>query len=153
MKRWQRIALCIGLVAVVGGATAAFAHGARRGAWKQMISNRVEAALDEIDATPDQRAKIGEAKDLVLQALDKKAQARRQAHPDFAALFAADKLDTDALYNFADRRAQDAKDLAQVIVPALKTAHDTLTPEQRKKVAQIVQQHHRGDGQGGFGGQ
>jgi Spy/CpxP family protein refolding chaperone len=154
MKTWKRIALVLAIALGVGGATAAVAANAhRRGAWKQMIDNRVESALNQINATPDQRATVEQAKTQILQALQQSRQQLRQERPNFAQLFTADQLDTKALYDFANQRAQQVNALAQVIVPQLQKVHDALTPAQRQQLAQMWAQHHQNAPQGGFGGQ
>jgi Spy/CpxP family protein refolding chaperone len=154
MKTWKPIALVLAIALGVGGAAAAVAAGAhRRGAWQQMINNRVEKALDQIKATPDQRTTILQVKDQVLQALQQNRQQMRQNRPNLGQLFTADQLDTNALYAFANQRAQSVNQMAQVIVPALQKVHDTLTPAQRQQLAELWAQHHQGALQGGFGGQ
>ena len=78
MKTWKRIALALGIVAVLGGATAAIAANAhRRGNFQQRITGRVNHMLDKINATPEQRQKIN---DIVNQAMtDLKAQRQANA--------------------------------------------------------------------------
>jgi Spy/CpxP family protein refolding chaperone len=140
----------------VGGATATAvaANAHRRGAWQQMINNRIESALDQINATPQQRATVEAAKTQIVQALQQSRQQIRQERPNFAQLFTADQLDTNALYAFANQRAQQVNQLAQVIVPQLQKVHDALTPAQRQQLAQMWAQHHQQHApQGGFGGQ
>ena len=59
MKTWQKVSLALAAVAIVG-ATAAFAAGTQgRGMFmKQMVTKRVAAAEDYIQATPEQRQVI-----------------------------------------------------------------------------------------------
>jgi Spy/CpxP family protein refolding chaperone len=152
MKRWKKIAFLVGVLGVAGAAVAAGARHGRAGFMKDRIAARVSAALDEIQATPQQRQIVEQAENEIVNAIQAKAQARHGAHQALLTAFTADKFDAQALQTFADARAQDAKDIASVVIPSLQKVHDALTPEQRAKLVQLVQEHHHGP-QGGFGGQ
>jgi Spy/CpxP family protein refolding chaperone len=143
--------LLAGLV-LAGGAAFAAAQGFqhhRMKVMRHMVSARIEHMEDAINATPQQRAVIEQAKDEVFEAI--KTKANHQTRGQMIALLTADKLDTNALYAIANQRSQDIQDLAKVIVPELQKVHDTLTPSQRQTLAQKAQEHM--NGRGGFGGQ
>jgi len=152
MKSWKQIGLLLGVLAVAGAAIAAGMHHGRAGFMKDRIDARVHAALDEIQATPQQRQVVEQAENDILTAIQAKAQAHRGAHKALLTAFATDQFDAQALQAFADARAQDVKDVASVVIPSLQKVHDALTPEQRAKIVELVQQHHHGP-QGGFGGE
>jgi Spy/CpxP family protein refolding chaperone len=151
-------------VGVVGGlvlaAGAAFAaaqgmHMHPANMMRHMVSAHIERMEDAIDASPQQRAVIEQAKDEVFDAI--KAKANPQQRQQLVAILTADKLDTDALYAMANQRAQNIQDLAKVIVPELQKVHDVLSPQQRQMLAQKAQQHMQKMQQheqhkGGFGG-
>jgi Spy/CpxP family protein refolding chaperone len=150
MQRWQRVAVVLALVGLAGGAALAMG-GAHRGRFSEaMINNRVNHMLDVIDATPQQRQVINQVKDDLVAQFKAKAAQRAQNRTHWIDVLSADQLDTAALYAEADRRAQDVRDMAQVIVPAIQKVHDILTPAQRQKLAAMAKQH--SDTQGGFGG-
>ena len=148
---WKKIGLLVGVLGIAGAAVAAGAHHGRAGFMKDRIDARVQAALDEIQATPQQRQVALEAENDIVNAIQAKVKAHRGAHQALLTAFASDKFDA-ALQTFADARAQDVTDVASVVIPSLQKIHDALTPEQRAKVVQLVQQHHHGP-QGGFGGE
>ncbi len=152
-KMWIGIG-ALAAVLAAGTAYAAMGHGFGHGRMmKHMISARIEDAEDLIEATPQQRVVIEQAKEDVFKALEARMQARQQNHGQLIQLLTADKLDTDALYALANQRAQDIQDLAKVIVPEIQKVHDVLTPAQRQKLAEKAKQmHNRGPGPGGFGG-
>jgi Spy/CpxP family protein refolding chaperone len=149
------------LVVLAGIGTAAWAqmqmgpgfhgHGGFR-MMKHMISARIEDAEDLVQATPAQRQQIEQSKEAILSALEAKMKARQANHPNIAALLTADKLDTDALYAIANQHAQDIQEMAKVIVPEIQKIHDALTPAQRQKLADHIQQMHKNGPRGGFGG-
>jgi Spy/CpxP family protein refolding chaperone len=127
---------------------------------KHMVTARIEDMEDAIQATPQQRAVIEQAKSDVFAAIEARQQAKAgQERGKLVALLTADKLDTNALYAMANSRAQEVQDLAKVIVPELQRVHDVLSPQQRQLLAAKVQQMHENRGQhrfrhrGGFGGQ
>jgi Spy/CpxP family protein refolding chaperone len=151
MKNWKKIGLLVGFLGIAGAAVAGAHHG-RAGFMKDHIAARVSAALDEIQATPQQRQVVEQAENDIVNAVQAKAQAHRGAHQALLTAITADKFDAQALQTFADARAQDVKDVASVIIPSLQKIHDALTPEQRAKLVELVQQHHHGP-QGGFGGE
>jgi len=145
-----------GALLVLAGAGAAWAQmGPHRGGMrmmKHMISSRIEDAEDLVQATPQQRQQIEQSKEVILGALEAKAKTRGASRPNIAAILTADKLDTDALYALANQHAQDIQDMAKVIVPEIQKIHDTLTPAQRQKLADHIQQMHQNHHGGGFGG-
>ena len=149
MKTWKGIALALG---ILGGATAALAaaNGHRRGNFQAMITNRVNHMLDAIDATPEQRQTINQVKDDTIAKLQQKRQQHANEHAYWMKMLTADQLDAKTLNAEADKRAAEMAATAKdIIIPALLKVHDTLTPAQRQKLAEMVQSHHP---QGGFGG-
>jgi Spy/CpxP family protein refolding chaperone len=151
MKSWKQIGLLVGVLVFAGAAVAAGMHHGRAGFMKDRIDSRIHAALDEIQATPQQRQVVEQAENDIFNALKAKAEAHKGAHKALLTAFAGDQFDGE-LQSFADARTKDVNDVASVIVPALQKVHDALTPEQRAKVVQLVQEHRRGP-QGGFGGE
>jgi periplasmic protein CpxP/Spy len=150
--KWKRIALALGIAGVVGGATAALAaaNGHRGHNFQAMISGRVNHLLDEVGATPEQRQTINQVKDDALAKLQQKRQQHPNEHAYWMKMLTADQVDVNALNAAADQRAQEmAATAKEIIIPALVKVHDTLTPAQRQKLADIVKSHHP---QGGFGG-
>jgi Spy/CpxP family protein refolding chaperone len=147
--------ILIGLSAVAllagGGAAWAAGHHGHMGMMQHMLSARIEKAEDLIQATPAQRAQIEQSRQVIVNALQAKANGR-QNHGQLMQLLTADKLDTDALYAIANQRAQDIQDLSKVVVPELQKIHDLLTPQQRQVLAQKAQEMHQKHQQGGFGG-
>ena len=150
----MKIVAALGAVAVLVGA-GAWAHGRAGRNMQQMITKRVAALEDAIQATPQQRAQIEQSRDTILNALQARRQnGQQQTHQKLMQLLTADKLNPDDLYAIADQHAQAMQDMAKVIVPEIVKVHDILTPAQRQMLAQKAQemrQHHQ-QHQGGFGG-
>lgn len=119
---------------------------------KHMISARIEDLEDEIQATPQQRQVIEQAKNEIVAALEARAKDRRAAHGQLMEALTGDKVNEAQLYAFADARAKDVQDLAKIIVPQIVKVHDVLTKEQRDKLAARIKARHDRGMQGGFGG-
>ncbi|HYV68128.1 MAG TPA: periplasmic heavy metal sensor [Myxococcales bacterium] len=151
--KWKRIGLALGLAGVLGAATAALAaaNGHRGRNFQAMITNRVNHLLDQVNATDAQRQTINQVKDDVLTKLAAKRQQHANEHAQWMSALTADTVDVNALNAAADAKAQDMASTAKdIIIPALVKVHDTLTPAQRQKLAEMVKSHHQP--QGGFGG-
>jgi len=143
----MKLLIGVGALALVAGTAAYAAHGHMM---KHMIAAHIEDMEDYIDATPQQRQVIEDAKNQIVNALQ--ARAHKDMHGQLMAAVTGDKVDEKALYDFADARAKDIQDLAKVIVPQIVKVHDSLTPAQRQKLADKAKQRHE-RWQGGFGGQ
>ncbi len=138
-------------VVILGGATVltGFAGGCHRhghglhgrdpAAMAAAVTEHVDEALDELDATPAQRTKIHEIKDRLLA----NAQATHQGHEqDHAALLAAWRSpnpDRAALLARVDARIDAMRAFAHEAVDGALEVHATLTPEQREKLATKVE--------------
>ena len=143
MKKTILIALgALGLVVAAGAAYAAMGHRGGFRMMKHMISARIEDAEDLIEATPQQRQVIEEAKQAVFQALEQRFKDKRGQAGQIIDLLAADRLDTQKLYQLADQRAQEIRDMANVIIPQIQKVHDVLTPAQRQKLADYARTRH-----------
>ena len=153
----KKILIALGALAVLIAAGAAWAHGpGRRFMMKQMITKRVAEAEDYIQATPQQRAQIEQSRDVILNALQANAQARRGQHQNVVAILTSPTLSEDQLRAIANDHVAQMQKLADVIIPEIKKVHDVLTPDQLNKLAQkaqeLHQKHQQHEQQGGFGG-
>jgi periplasmic protein CpxP/Spy len=111
---------------------------------QQMITSRLNDQLDELKATPDQRAKILAIKDRVLQqAQSQMEQHRQQGQADrqwFINQLTSDAPDKDALYAKADAKADQAKSIAHQVIDALVEVNGVLTPAQRAQLKSKIEQ-------------
>ncbi len=116
-------------------------HARDPAAIDRMVTSHLDDALDDLDATPAQRAQVMALKDRVLQqgaalrqggAETKKALVAQwdSASPDRAAVHALIDARIDAMRAFAHQAADAAVDL-----------HGILTPEQRAKISKKIHRH------------
>jgi Spy/CpxP family protein refolding chaperone len=106
------------------------------------VTERLNDALDDIDATPAQRTQLGAIKDRLLADAQKLQGARKATHEAMLAEWNAEKVDRVKVHALIDQRAEEMKALAHQAADAAIEAHDALTPEQRAKLAKKAERMH-----------
>ena len=113
-----------------------------------MVDSRVDEALSELKATPDQRAKIVAAKDRVVAAFTAQHEGRQQKLEQILDLFAADKIDAARVKEMRAAHITEMRKVGDVIAEAVTELHNTLDASQRKQLVELVktqaQRHHHG---------
>lgn len=150
-KRLAALALVVGVAVTVG--VTAIAHTVGGGGWhhgRAMTAADMDAHLDamlqhiysEIDVTDAQKAQIDP---LVRQAVAECAPLHERfgaAHDDLLALFAAERVDREAIERVRSENMRLADEATQRVARLVGDVADVLTPEQRKAlVARITQMH------------
>ncbi len=107
---------------------------------KQMISARLDEAMTQANVTGEQRTKIVAARDRAFAAMDANRPDGR-VRDQMLALFEADRLDVAQLQALHAQEAQRHQQVRAAIAQAIVDVHDTLTPAQRKIVAEYVRTH------------
>lgn len=103
------------------------------------VTDRVDDALDDLDATPAQRTQISAVKDRMLAAAMANRETRRESHDAFLAEWKAEKPDAARLHALVDQRSAEMTALAHQAIDAGVEVHDALTPEQRAKVTRKLE--------------
>jgi Spy/CpxP family protein refolding chaperone len=136
-----------GAVALTGfaGGCGAHRHGHGRDPAElaAFVTDRVDDALDDVDATPDQRTRIHAVKERLLAAGQKARGGHRDAHEALRAEWTAEQPDGAKLHALVDARAEEMKAFAHQAVDAGIEVHGILTPEQRAKLTKKVDRWHR----------
>jgi Spy/CpxP family protein refolding chaperone len=146
MKRRTMIGIAAGLTTTLlvgAGAVAVGAHGGRGHMMKRFVSSMIDDALDAAQVTPAQRTTIHQARDRAFAAVEAHRQDRRIRMEQGLALFEGDRLDPQAVHQFAQQREQEHRAVADAIGQALLDVHGVLTPVQRKALADYVRSHAR----------
>jgi Spy/CpxP family protein refolding chaperone len=146
MVKRAAIATLIGGL-TLGAGLAAWAHGGGQRGWhgggegfsEERIERMVKHFGVEVDATPEQRAKLTEiataaAKDL--QPLREKVRAARRQGME---LLAAPTIDRGAIEQLRAEQIRAADEASKRMVQALADVAEVLTPEQRKQLAERMQ--------------
>lgn len=103
---------------------------------------RLDDALDDVDATPDQRARIQAIKDRVLARAQALRAGREDARQALLAEWSAASVDRAKVHALVDARAAELQALAHEVADAAIEAHGVLTPEQRAKLARKAERLH-----------
>ncbi len=106
-----------------------------------LITRRVDAMLDDIKATDDQRAQINQLKEKLF---NEGVELRKNQHSLTRELLAdwdAAKVNTDDVHAQVDKRIDALRAFAHDAADASIQVHDILTPEQRAQVKQELRQH------------
>ena len=141
--------IALGLVGLVGS-VAAYAHGGggwgRHAMMKRFVSSMIDEALAPANPTPEQRTVVNAARDRAFAAFEAHAQTRKARMDEALALFESSTLDPTRVAVFRAQREAEHKQLGDTITQALTEVHDTLTPVQRKAVADWIRTHRPGHG-------
>jgi periplasmic protein CpxP/Spy len=144
MKRNFKIGLAIAGVLVValiaGGAALASGH-MHEGFAKRRITRHIDAALDAVAATPQQRDAVHAARDHVFDTVAQGHQAHAAAFQQALALWQADKLDAGQLAQLRALHLAQAQKTGDAISQAISDTHDALTADQRQKLAVYLRDH------------
>jgi len=135
--------------ALLAGATAlAFGghggrHGIRHGMMKRVVAAEIDAALDKAEASPEQRAAVRAARDRAFAAFEEHWRDRRRRLEEALALFEADQIDPGRAEALRRQAEDEHRKLADAVSQTIHEVHDTLTPPQRRIVADYVRSHSR----------
>jgi Spy/CpxP family protein refolding chaperone len=158
MKRRTVVVVAVASVLALGtgvaALTAAWAHGPGgpgRYGWmmKRMVSAALDEALDQAAATAEQRSAIHASRDRAFAALEAQRPDRHAHREQVLALFEGDRIDAAQLEALHAQMEQRHAAIRSAVSQAIVEIHDTLTPEQRRVVAQFVRSHRHG-GPGGW---
>jgi periplasmic protein CpxP/Spy len=107
------------------------------------VGKHVDDALDDLNATPDQRSRINAIKDRLLAAAQKAHGDRAAVHETLLAEWKSATPDGQKLHALVDERADAMKAFAHQAVDAGVEIHSILTPEQRDRLTRKIERWHR----------
>lgn len=131
---------------------------AQKGHWQERMmrfwaDRATERAFDKIQATPDQRKALTALRDRVIDKFAATRDGRRADLDRALALWQADRWDDAQAKTLVDGQRQRGEEMAQFVTQQALELHKVLTPAQRAKLAEFVQNWHgRGPGGGPEGG-
>ena len=145
MRRRTVIGLSAAVIgSLLAGTVAAIAgvgHGyGRETMMRRMAAAAIDSALDEAQASAEQRATIHAARDRVFAAIQDHRRERGARLDGMLALFEAERLD-DGLRALRRQLEAEHEKIADTVTAALVDAHAVLTPSQRRVVADYVRSH------------
>ncbi len=138
------LVVVVGFVALTGFRGACGAHHGRDPArMAAFVTNHVDDALDDLNATPDQRTRVHAIKDRLLADVQKAHAGHDDAHAALLAEWKAETPDAAKLHALVDARVDEMRALAHEAVDAGVEVHGILTPEQREKITKKAERWHR----------
>jgi len=154
--RRATIAAVLTSVAATFGGAAAWAHGGHGGGWQRgfmggsqdpakadaRIERMVKHFAVEVDATPEQQAKLTQIAKAAANDLRPLRQKVREARRKGMELLAAPTIDRAAIERLRAEQIQGADAVSKRMAQAFADAAEVLTPDQRKKVAERMQKRH-----------
>jgi Spy/CpxP family protein refolding chaperone len=130
------VALVAAAVTLTAFRHAGFAgHGRDPAQMAQFVKNRVADALDDVDATPQQRQQVGAIVDQMIANAQAAHQGQAGVHQAFLDAWKAETPDAAQLHQLVDQRVDAMRALAHQAVDAGVQVHGILTPAQRQKIA------------------
>jgi Spy/CpxP family protein refolding chaperone len=156
-RRWTLAGIAAATVAVVGaglswhGHAQAHGFGGRHGGWEQMdpeaMSRRIEAMvafrLADVDATPEQKARITTIMKAAANDLSSLRGQGRDLRRKSMELLAAPTIDRAQLEVLRVQQSQLHETVSRRMLQAFADAAEVLSPEQRAKLAERMQRRHR----------
>ena len=115
--------------------------GMHTGMMKRMVSAMLDEALGQANVTADQRTTIYASRDRVFATFDASRPDPRAHRDQVLALFEGDRLDVGQLAALHEPMQQRHQEIKSAIAQAIVEIHDTLTPDQRRVVAEYVRTH------------
>ncbi len=152
---WIRVARISALAVVLSGAVVGLAgfgwHCHGHGFAKEMVDRHLSKVMDKLDATPDQRLKVTAIEEKLFADFKTMGQGHKQAFSQVIAQFGQDQLDPTAVDNAFAAQKQNREKLQQDVRQAILDVHAMLSPAQRQKLVQVVQEKQKEWGQDGEG--
>lgn len=133
-----------GFVLLTGfGGPFGFARGCqspeeRQKAAQRFISNRLDDALDDLNANQAQRARAVQLKDQLIAEAQPLFSGQQEAKAELASQFTGGNPDSAKLHALVDERLNAMRAFAHKLVDAAVEVHASLTPEQKAKVSEKI---------------
>lgn len=110
-----------------------------------MIEHRADRMLNRVDATPDQKAKVHAIIEAAARDLEPLRATMGEARGQFASLLTAPQVDRSAMERLRTDRVASMDQATQRISAAVADIADVLTPEQRLKLKQAIDDRRQND--------
>jgi Spy/CpxP family protein refolding chaperone len=142
-KKWIITIGIIGILLI--GSIGACRHGCRPGSFDEFdlaaVTNRIASRLDMTETQKVQFEQI--AGEIMEKA--KTMNAQRDAYrQELADLVRQDDIDKAVVDEMLEQKMVKMRELAEFAIARLITFHNTLTPEQREKIATRIEEHDSG---------
>ena len=128
---WIGIPVLVVAVALLGGC--------RHPSPEKMADRAVGKLTAELELNAAQQEQLRAVKADLLGKLAQMKKARKGTHDTLMAELQKDVLDRDALKKMAETRRANMAEISDLMMDRLVDFHGTLSPEQKKKLVQLIQ--------------
>ena len=105
------------------------------------IEHRADHMLKQVNATPEQQAKIHTIIEAAAKDIDPIRKSMAGTRAEMRTLLTAPQIDRTAIETLRAKRVAGMDQVSQRMTKALADAADVLTPDQRQKLATIEASH------------
>jgi Spy/CpxP family protein refolding chaperone len=133
------LVLALGVVSLAGFGRSWHHHRHDPARMAEFVTERVDDALDDVEATPEQRDRVHAIKDRMLARGKDLHATRAEDRAAFLAAWRSDAPDAAALHALVDQRADAMRAFAHEAVDAGLEVRGALSPEQRAKLAEKLE--------------
>ena len=116
---------------------------AKQAKFTRIATAKVDNALDDLKATPDQRVKVQALKDGLLKEGAVVVQGNQATRAELTALWSSEKPDARVVHAIVDARFEAVRGLLNQAVDAVLELHAILSPAQRAQVSEKAEAMHR----------
>ena len=141
LKTTLIVLVVLGMIAVAGVAWAKHNGYCSSEDRMQYVSERIDRKLDLND---DQRLHLESLIGTLLELRSEQQDRRRGVNQDVTELLSAPMLDRDRAVALIDKRLQGIDDRKRTLVDAFADFSDSLAPEQRAELAELIEQRRMG---------
>jgi periplasmic protein CpxP/Spy len=150
-RRGRHLLLAVGLMAVAGAGVAwasqkawpMACHRMNGGMMRLHAEFVVDRALKQVEATDEQRQQIEAVVKRVMAQHETLRAQHEQVHQEVVAVLSAEKIDRARLETLRVQGVARIDQVSREVVRAVGDVADVLTPEQRKKLIDWVQELHK----------
>jgi Spy/CpxP family protein refolding chaperone len=141
LKTTLIVLLVLGMIAVAGVAWAKHNGYCSSEDRMQYVSERIGR---ELDLNDDQKLHLESLIGTLLELRSEQQDRRRGVNQDVTELLSAPMLDRDRAVALIDKRLQGIDDRKRTLVDAFADFSDSLAPEQRAELAELIEQRRMG---------
>lgn len=109
---------------------------------RERMEKKFNHIADKLDMTKEQKEKAKPIVDKVFEKMSNMKANRKETMTLAQKQFANDKFDKSALTTVVKTHEKDLTDMPAFMINTIAEFHAILTPDQRKKVVELMEKHH-----------
>jgi Spy/CpxP family protein refolding chaperone len=110
---------------------------------ERMVERIFNDISEELNLTEDQKTLLFSIRDDFIEQGRKRHEDRERMHKDLSQLIMSDKIDTHEVKARIKEKHAEFENMIDLAVDRLAEFHDTLTPEQKERLVELMEKHHK----------